>query len=194
MNGFDGFLNVKGPGLSLGVAAIPVEETKGGIAGLLDFRQQHPSTDGMDRAGRKKNAISGPWLEGVQAVGDRAGFESGSKSGFVHTGPQAGVNLAPGSGIQNEPGLGLASFSRPEFLNRLFIGVDLDGKPILAIEKFHQPGEPIILLGRSAQQFGSVFLHELVEGAPGPGTSRHHAQVQRMIANGPGLAKTLSGV
>src|SRR5689334_5394290 len=61
--------------LALGVAAIPIEEAEGGIAGLLDLGHEHAAAHGMDGAGGQKQTITRPRLEVVKTLGNLAGSQ-----------------------------------------------------------------------------------------------------------------------
>src|SRR5205814_767891 len=51
----DGFFDVQRARLTLGVAAVPIEEAEGGVARLLNFGHEHTAADRVDRAGRQIN-------------------------------------------------------------------------------------------------------------------------------------------
>src|SRR5207302_9674062 len=108
------FLDVQRPRLPMVIAAIPVEQPKGGITRLLHFCHQHASAHRMYRARRQEEAIARARLKLVQAIGDGAPGERVAKPALIGSRQQAGIDAASRRGFEYEPGFRLASFSRPE--------------------------------------------------------------------------------
>jgi hypothetical protein len=110
MDAGHGFLNVQIAHAPLFIATIPVIESKGGVARLLNFGHEHASAYGVYRSGRQKDAIAWLRAESVQALLEATGFESDSESGFVNARQEARVDAAGRSPVDDVPGLGLAAF------------------------------------------------------------------------------------
>ena len=80
----------------------------------------------------------------MQTIRDLSGRQSLTQFPLVNSRTLAGVDSAAGSRIQNEPGLGLASLAGPKSGDCLFVGMDLNRKPIVSIQEFDEPGEPFV--------------------------------------------------
>src|SRR4051812_3624006 len=95
-------------GFSVRSDAIPVVQTIGRVAGLLDFGDQQSGSQRVNRASRDKKTITAAWLKGVEEI-SRAGFaDRERKSRKISAFFQPRVDLAAWCGIQDDPGFRLA--------------------------------------------------------------------------------------
>src|SRR5438876_12205109 len=128
-----GLLDVQLARLALRVAAVPIEQAEGGVARLLDFRQEHAVAHGMNRPGRQEDAIAGTWLKMMQAIGNRSLRERLVQLSFINAGQQAGIHAASRRGSEHEPGFGLASLARPKTPHPLLVRVHLYRQPVTGV-------------------------------------------------------------
>src|SRR5262249_1064939 len=107
----EGLFDVQRSRLALSITAIPVEQAKRGVAGLLHLGHQYTAADRVNGAGFQEETVAGSGLEAVQTVGDSAIGQCVTQARLVNTITQAGVNPAAGTSVEDKPGLGLAALA-----------------------------------------------------------------------------------
>ena len=142
VNHLERLLNVERPQLAGGVDAVPIEQTEGRVARLLDFRDHQSRAQGVDGPGRDEHTVARLRFEGVQTL-----FHAASGNGRRQPGPsdawlQSCVDLTPRIGVQYDPRFGLAQIRRLEPRRLLIIRMDLDLQRAVAIEELQQQRKP----------------------------------------------------
>src|SRR6516162_8312037 len=96
MNGGKRFFDVQRSALSLSVAPVPVKESEGGVAGLLNLCDQHAATDGVNCARRQKHTIACSRLKAMQTFGHLTVGDSSPEFFLVYAGTKSGINVTLG--------------------------------------------------------------------------------------------------
>lgn len=179
-----GCFMVQGAGLALRIEPAPVVQAEGGVAGLLDLQNDHPASQGVDRAGGHEVAVAclGPMLN--QACWQVARLQGLGDRGRVNARLQAQVDDGLGSGFEDQPGLGLSALGRGPGLGVVVVGMDLDRKILAGVEELDEQGKTIRF---RSKQFLAAGSQELAQRNALEGSGADQAGVQGMIAEQPGF-------
>ena len=137
----DAGIHVQRPRLAVGAGSVPVEESVGHVARLLDLGDQQAGADRVHRAGRNEDAVARAGLEGVQHRRTCAGPDRGGEFGLSDARCQTGVDAAAGLGIDHVPRFRLASVGRHEPRGTFVVGVHLHREVAAGVEKLEQQRE-----------------------------------------------------
>lgn len=72
VDGGEGLFDVEVARFAIKPESVPVEDTVGGVAVLLDFKDEEAGADGVEASGWDEEAIADPRMEDVDEVGDGA--------------------------------------------------------------------------------------------------------------------------
>lgn len=138
--------------------AVPVEQTKRRIAGLLDFGDHQSRTEGMDDASRNKHAVSHLRFELVQA-----GFTDSLRNGLcqrraITPRAESGVDFAAGVGVQDHPRLSFPQIGRRQHCSGGVGGMHLHAQNLLRVEQLEKEWKTW-LWSMFPEQFAPMVSH-----------------------------------
>ena len=123
---------------AVAIEAVPIEETKRRVAGLLNLGDENSFAERVDGARFEKDAIAHARLELVEARVAGARGEFALESHTIDARFEAGVDFAPRFGGQHDPGFRLAEIGRSESGRLRVVGMHLHRERQLGVEEFQE--------------------------------------------------------
>ena len=167
-------------------AAIPIEDTVGGVGVLLDFVNQESGADRVEAAGGNEDRVTGLGAYRMHAVGDRAVGDGRFKIFAGHAVFETDIKFRAFVAIGDEP----------HFRFRLAIQrcgkrdgwVHLDRKIVAGIENFDEDRKARVLRVSASENFLAVMRPKFVQTFAGKGTGFDDRLLLLAVDDFPGLA------
>jgi hypothetical protein len=161
------------------------------VAGLLDFGDEHAGPDRVHGSGRNEHAVSPPRLEGVQHLVAPSAAERLREDRKIDARREAGVDPRSRLGIDDVPRLRLATVGPGQPGGTRIVGMNLDGKIPIGVEKLEEQRKA--RLGcLPPEQVGAVGLRQCAERHARVRTRRDHALIVTVIDEFPRLREVLA--
>lgn len=184
-------LDMQFPGQAVRSQAVPVEQPKRQVAGLLNLGQHDSLADRVDRSRGNEQEIAGSDFDPMQTLLDGspgkclAQFDLGDAR--LQTGKEATACL----GRKDHPGFSLAMFSGNECLSLFVVGMHLHRKAVMGIKEFDEQGK-LRSSGVPPQKFRRSFSHESSQRPTVVITPGYEALVCPMIADLPAFGVVIA--
>jgi hypothetical protein len=143
--------------LSILVDAIPIEEPKGAIAGLLDFGDNQSGTQGVNGTRRNEDAIPRLRAEDVQAFFGAALLDRGLQIRTPDSRFEAGIEDRISLRFNDIPSFGLSPIRSGHLQTIGIVWMDLNAEYSLAIEILKKKWESLVRRILSENLFGESF-------------------------------------
>ena len=148
----------------MSIPAVPVEQPKCDVTGLLNLDQRNAASNRMNGAGPNGDHVANARGNRVQTLLDRAGREMPFECDSINAGIQADRQAAVGSCGQNEPRFRFALLSGNECRRLRVVWMNLNRHRFGSIEEFEQQRK--LLAARvTAKQFVRMLTYQIVQRA-----------------------------
>jgi hypothetical protein len=179
-------LDVQRARLTIESDPIPIEETIGDVARLLNLGNHETGPQRMYRASRDEDAIADARLELVQTQLGSSSPQLSFKRRTIETTLEPGVDDAPRLGMEHDPSFGLAQVGWRKLCGAAIVGMDLKREYALSIEQFEQQRKTVEACV-DAEQCGGMVADKFVERGTGEGSVGYDALVRATVAQLPAL-------